>query len=218
MIPNVGCLFTRTDKLFILEISPLLPHSQHNLLTTPPPLLTEWNRKDILRLIKHYPARWVLFCKPATLRLSWIPLRCWRWCLSLPYFPEWPASYTRSQGIRPTWYRSKLCWLFLQCCVIFLLSYLTRGGFWLWVSSVAPSCSLMGDAHGDPGGAQGGSREVEAWSAQEWRGDPLFPESTLSSHKELFIEHLLYASRHEGWTWVGYSPHSEAYAPSRPFE
>ena len=52
--------------------------------------------------------------------------------MTSPYFCEWPAFYSRSWGI----WQSKLCWPFLQCCIVFLLSYLTCSGFWLWLCSV----------------------------------------------------------------------------------
>ena len=50
--------------------------------------------------------------------------------------------------------------------------------------------------------AQRGSFQVEGWPAQKFRRDPFFPESTLSSLKDSFIEYLLYASQNEGWIWI----------------
>lgn len=45
--------------------------------------------------------------------------------------------------------------------------------------------------------AQRGSLQVEGWPVQKFRRDSFFPESTLSSLKDSFIECLLYASQHE---------------------
>ena len=199
MMPNVGCSFTRTDKLFILKISPLLPHSQHNSLTTPPP------PSHIVKQKRHFKADQTLssqvssFLQTCNLealinQLAVLEVMTFftvfsRMACFLHKISGNPAHMVLIQAVLafsavlrhfplvlfdPWW----LLALALQCCT--------------------PSCSMMEDGHGGAGEAQGGSGEVEGRPAQEWRGDPLFPESTLSSHKESFIERPLYASRHEG--------------------